>query len=229
MSLPGWLSTGEHAKTPPDLGLVLLALAIAFLGGQVLAWVYLFTHRAQAKVGSIVNALVVLPVLVALMMLILQDNLVTAFGMMGVFALVRFRNVLGDTHDTTYILATVMVGMAAGTQRFSLAIIGCAVVAAILLYLSAAGFTARIRHDTLLHLTWTRPSGELDALQALIARHGRNLECTAQRARETGGSDLSFRLLLRDPAKLELMLAELRALGGVDRLTSFRADKENAA
>lgn len=227
MNLPSWLNPGGHV--PLELSRVLLAICIAFLGGHVLAWVYLFTHREQPMPGSLVNALVVMPVLVALMMLIMQDNLITAFGMMGVFAIVRFRNVLSDTHDTTYVLSAIMLGLATGTQRFSLAIVGCIAVAAILLYLSGVGFNARIRHDTVLHLHWARPATEIAALNALLDRHGRNAECTALRARETGGSDLSFRLLLRDPSKLELMLTELRSLGGVDRLTSFRADRENAA
>ena len=84
----------------------------------------MLTHRGQSLPRSLVNSLVVMPVLVALVMLVLQENIVTAFGMMGVFAIVRFRNVLADTHDTTYVLAAIMIGMAAGTQRFSIAVVG---------------------------------------------------------------------------------------------------------
>jgi hypothetical protein len=45
------------------------------------------------------------------------------------------------------------------------------------------------------------------------------------RARESGGCDVAYLVLLRDSAKLEALLAELGALEGVQRLNSFRADK----
>jgi hypothetical protein len=229
MNLTDWLAQGDNAHAALDVPIVLLALCLAFLGGHVLAWVYIHTHPGQTAGRSLISSLVVMPVLVALVMLVLQDNLVTAFGMMGVFAIVRFRNVLNDTHDTTYVLAAIMLGMAAGTQRFSIAIVGCAVVAVILLYLSWTGLGSRARHDTILHLHWGRPSGELPDLNSLLDRYGRNSECTAHRARETGGSDLSFRLLLRDPGQLDQLLADLRACNGVSRLTSFRAEDKAEA
>lgn len=224
MNFTDWLVQGDSASAALDLPAVLLALAISFLGGHVLAWVYMLTHRGQSLPRSLVNALVVMPVLVALMMLVLQDNLVTAFGMMGVFAIVRFRNVLADTHDTTYVLASIMIGMAAGTQRFSIAVIGALTIALILIYLWLTGLGTRLRHDLVLHLHWSRAANELEELNSLLGRFGRNAECTAHRARETGGSDLSYRLLLRDPAQLDYFLGELRGLGGVSRLTSFRAE-----
>ena len=230
MNLTDWLVRGDSAAAALDLPAVLLALCTSFLGGHVLAWVYMLTHRGQSVPRSLVNALVLMPMLVALMMLVLQDNIVTAFGMMGVFAIVRFRNVLADTHDTTYVMAAIMIGLAAGTQRFSIAIIGTVSIALILVYLWLTGLGSRVRHDTVVHLHWARPATEIEELNALLGRFGRNVECTAHRARDTGGSDLSYRLLLRDPGQLDNLLGELRAMPGVSRLTSFRAeDKGDAA
>ena len=68
--------------------------------------------------------LVLLPPIVCLVMMVLTNNLITAFGMMAVFAIVRFRNILRDTLDTTYILISLVIGMAAGTQKFASAVWG---------------------------------------------------------------------------------------------------------
>jgi hypothetical protein len=224
--LSSWLFPGEQMRAPLDLSVVLLSLGIAFLGGQTFAWVYLATHSGRSAPRSLVNTVVVLPVLVALMMLVLQDNLVTAFGMMSIFAIVRFRNVLSETHDTTYVFAAIMLGVAAGTQHFSIALVGCLSVSAILFYLSLVSFDRRITHDLVLHLHWTRPPAELPVLNALISRHGRNTECTSFRSREAGGCDLSYLLLLRDPSGVERMLAELNALEGVQRVNTFKGQDE---
>jgi fumarate reductase subunit D len=73
-----------------------------------------------------------MPVIVALVMIVLANNLVTAFGLMAVFAIVRFRNILRDTLDTAYVLAVIVLGMACGMQKFATAVLGCAAIAAVL-------------------------------------------------------------------------------------------------
>ena len=227
MDFNEWLLNADNARAPVDVRLILMTLGLAFLGGQIFAWVYLATHRGGNAPRSLVNAIVVMPVLVALMMLVLQDNLVTAFGMMGIFAIVRFRNVISETHDATYVFAAIMLGVAAGTQRFTIAVLGCVTVSTILLYLAAVGFDNRVTHDLVLHVYWKRSAAELEALNRLISKHGKNTECTSFRTRESGGSDLSYLLLLRDPRGLDKMLSELNQLDGVEKVNSFRADKEN--
>jgi hypothetical protein len=49
---------------------------------------------------------------------------------MAIFAIVRFRNILRDTLDTTFILSAIVLGMAAGAMKFAAAAIGVVVVCA---------------------------------------------------------------------------------------------------
>ena len=97
---------------------MILGLLLAFAGGHVIAWVYMWTHTGLSYSRSFVNSLILLPIVVALVMMVLANNLVTAFGLMAVFAIVRFRNILRDTLDTTYVLCVIVIGMAAGTLCF---------------------------------------------------------------------------------------------------------------
>src|SRR5690349_4530149 len=130
-----WFLRGDYASAPMNAPVVLLALLLAFLGGHLVAWVYMLTHTGLSYSRSFVNSLVVIPTAVCMVMLVLSNNLITAFGMMAVFAIVRFRNILRDTLDTTYIMSSLVVGMAAGTMKFSTAIIGCLLTAFVMLYL----------------------------------------------------------------------------------------------
>ncbi len=229
MNLTDWLVQGDNATTSLDLTLVLLALCLSFLGGHVFAWVYQLTHGGLTVSRSFVHTLVVMPLLVTLVMLSLHDNLVTAFGMMSVFAIVRFRNVLINPSDTVYVLGAIVFGLASGTQRFSLAIIGGVIVNATLYYLSKTGFGDRLRQGMLLNLHWDRPPTELGDLDSLLKTYGYNVECTSHRAHDSGGTDLSYRLLLRDPAQFDPLLAELNSLEGVTRVTSLRAEDQPVA
>ena len=121
------LLQGDYGSAPTNWPVVVLGLLLAFACGHVIAWVYIFTHSGLSYSRSFVNALVMMPVIVSLVMSVLSNNLITAFGMMAVFAIVRFRNILRDTLDTTYVLTVIVIGMAAGSQKFASAVIGCGI------------------------------------------------------------------------------------------------------
>ena len=118
------LLQGDYGLAPTSFQALLLAMLLAYLCGQLIAWVYVFTHSGVSYSRSYVVSLIVLPVLVALVLMVMSNNLVTAFGLIAVFAVVRFRNVLRDTLDTCYVLAAIILGTACGTQKFSSAVIG---------------------------------------------------------------------------------------------------------
>jgi hypothetical protein len=223
-----WILRGDYALVPINLPTLLLGLLLAFLCGQTVAWVYIITHSGLSYSRSFVNSLVVMPILVSLVMQVLNNNLVTAFGLMAVFAIVRFRNILRDTLDTSYVLSVIVLGMACGTQKFATAIVGCAVVSLVFLALWYTAFGSRHRYDLLLNLHWARPLADLIELNRLLSRHSLKAHCASQRSNEGyEGTDLSYRLLLRNTERVEDLLREIRELNGVSRVTSLKAEDES--
>ncbi|MDO8545219.1 MAG: DUF4956 domain-containing protein [Opitutaceae bacterium] len=222
------LLQGDYGIAPTSFQTVLLAMLLAFLMGQLIAWVYMFTHSGVSYSRSFVMSLILMPVIVALVLMVLSNNLVTAFGLMAVFAIVRFRNILRDTLDTSYVLAVIVLGMACGTQKFSTAIVGTLVIVALMLYLWFTAFGSRHRYDLILNLQWSRSVGELSALERLLARHSFKAQC-ANRHFDSGseGTALSYRLLLRDPERVNELLRELAMLPGVDQVSSMKAEDES--
>jgi len=219
---------GDSAAVPTNVPAMILGLLLAFAGGHVIGWVYMFTHTGLSYSRSFVNSLIVMPIVVAMVMTVLSNNLVTAFGLMAVFAIVRFRNILRDTLDTTYILCVIVIGMAAGTMKYTTAIFGCLLLATILCYLWFTSFGTRQRYDTIINLHWARPPSELSDLRSLFQRHSRKAICASQRSHEGyEGTDLSYRLLMRDPDRLEELLMELRGMQGVSRVTGLKAEEES--
>jgi hypothetical protein len=226
--MANWLFHGDFATAPDDLSGMLLGLMLAFLCGHVIAWVYMLCHSGLSYSRSFVNALVVLCLIVAVVMIVMANNLLVAFGLMAVFAIVRFRNVLRDTLDTTYILASITVGMACGTRKFSTGVIATALFAGLMLYLHWSQFGTRHRYDLILNLHWGRAPAELPQLAELLDRHARRLQLASQRS-NVGyeGTDLSYRLLLRDARRLDELVTELKSFPGVTRVTSLKAEDES--
>jgi hypothetical protein len=219
---------GDFAAAPTNVPAMVLGLLLAFAGGHAIAWVYMITHSGLSYSRAFVNSLIVIPTIVAMVMTVLSNNLVTAFGLMAVFAIVRFRNILRDTLDTSYVLVVIVIGMAAGTFKFSTAIIGCVLTVAIMLYLWSTSFGARQRYDVIVNLHWARPPTELPDLNKMLHRHSLRTICASQRSHEGfEGTDLSYRILLRDPGRMDQLLMELRSMQGVTRVTGLRAEEES--
>jgi hypothetical protein len=223
-----WLLRGDYGLVPTNYSALLLALLLAFLAGHTISWIYMVTHSGLSYSRSYVSTLIILPVIVALVMMVLSNNVVLALGLMAIFAMVRFRTILRDSLDTAYILAVVVIGLACGTQKFATAVVGCIFTALIMLYFWSSSFGMRHRYDVIINLHWSRPLGELPDLSQLLHRHSRKARCASQRSNEGyAGTDLSYRLLLRDPTRAEDLLTELRSLKGVSRVTSLQAEDES--
>lgn len=222
------LLQGDYGSAPTSFQALLLALLISFLCGQLLAWVYVFTHSGISYSRSFVVSLIVLPVLVALVLMVMSNNIITAFGLIAVFAVVRFRNVLRDTLDTCYVLGAIILGTAGGTQKFSSAVIGCAALSILFIFLWATASGTRHRFDLILNVKWMRSAAEIAALGRLLQRHCLRVHVANQHfGQGVEGIDLSYRLLLRNPARAAEMLQEIAALPGVERVSSVQAADES--
>jgi len=63
----------------------------------------------------------VLSMVVCGIMMLLQDSLARAFGLVGVVAAVRFRNTLKDTKDAVYVFLAIGIGMGCGLRVYHVA------------------------------------------------------------------------------------------------------------
>ena len=223
-----WLQFGDTSPLPTDLPTLGLALLLAYMSGQLIAWVYMYTHSGLSYSRNFVSSLIIIPITVALVMMVLDNNLVTAFSLLAVFAIVRFRNILRDTLDTVYILTLIVVGMAAGTQKFTTAVLGTLFAALVLVFIWFTNFGARQRYDLILNLRWALPLSRLSDLQDFLKRHSLKTVLASQRSGgELNATHLSYRLRLRDPDRVDLLLDEITQVDGVSDVSSLRAEDES--
>jgi uncharacterized membrane protein YhiD involved in acid resistance len=221
-----FLRFGDPTASPPT-ETVLLSLLLGFVLGQIIGWVYMATHTTPSYSSSFVASLVVLPVIVSLMMILMAGSLFIAFGLLAVFAVVRFRNVLKDTRDTTYILWAIVEGMAVGTFRYSTALVGAGCVVLVLLYLWLTEFGVRHRFDAALSVSVpVDVAGVRERLEQILHRFSDRTILTGERLSADARNILSYRLLLRDPARRGELRAELAAAGDVQELSFYLQEDE---
>src|SRR5580700_1629367 len=146
-----------HSVWPgnPDPRILVFIMVMAFAVGMFIGFIYMWTHDALSYSRTFVSALAVMPMIVSMLMLSMAGNIFVAFGLLGVFGVVRFRNVLKDTRDTIFILWAIMEGVAIGTTRFSTGAMGALGIGAAFFCLRLISFGTRLRYDAVLSLRVT--------------------------------------------------------------------------
>src|SRR6187397_3039586 len=107
--------TGPVPQFQP-LMLIVIAVTSAFLLALPVAWVYMFTRQRKGYRASDVQALVLMPVVVAGVVVLVKNSLPLAFSLAGIVAAVRFRTNLEDSKDATFIFLATALGLACGVQ-----------------------------------------------------------------------------------------------------------------
>jgi uncharacterized membrane protein YhiD involved in acid resistance len=205
---------------------VLLALLLAFLLGQLVAWTYVRTHSGLSYSRSFTQSLVVMAVVVALLMTVIGDSIVTAFGLLGALALVRFRNVLKDTRDTVFILVSIVVGIAIGTERFVTGIVGCVVMLGIMWYLDVVSFGTLSRFDGYLTLRLAAREAPRLECEAVMRRYCRSSRQISKRQSGDGeDAEVVYQVGLRDRTRDDELMEALQKVGGVSSASVLLRDE----
>jgi hypothetical protein len=143
-SITGWLPIGgveqliaQPSKNPLhaaeavrsahvyNLGQSLFWLTVAIVGAVLVAlpvsWVYMGIRNDQEYDQSLINTILVLPMVVTGIVIIVQNSLALAFSLAGIAGAVRFRNSLKSSGDALFILLAVAIGLSAGIGAVELA------------------------------------------------------------------------------------------------------------
>jgi hypothetical protein len=114
-----------RAEHVGNLGDSLFWLSVAIVGALLCAlpvsWVYMAVRSGGEYDQSLVNTLLVLPMVVTGIVIIVQNSLALAFALAGIAGAVRFRNSLKSSGDALFILCAVAIGLSAGIGAVELA------------------------------------------------------------------------------------------------------------
>ena len=100
---------------------LVVAIIAAILVSLPVSWTYMAVRGGHEYDQSLVNTIIVLPMVVTGIVIIVQNSLALAFSLAGIAGAVRFRNSLKSSGDALFILLAVGTGLAAGIGAIELA------------------------------------------------------------------------------------------------------------
>ncbi len=205
---------------------VLLSLLLAFVLGQILAWVYYITHSGLSYSKSFVQSLIVITVVIAMVMAVIGNNIITAVGLMGALAIIRFRNIIKDTRDIAFIFSALVIGMASGSHRYATAMLGTLVICLIFIYLHIADFGTHTPHNGFLRFTLKGPITSDHPMIRILDRFCHNYTLLSRQDTGFGDSvEYAYQLLVRHSTRNEQMLAEMDNIEGVENINLTMQEK----
>ncbi len=108
------------ATTPLDEVTLAITVGVAMIASILLslpvAWVYLLTRAKRGYQQSVVQLLIILPLVVSGIVLLVKYSITLAFSLAGIVAAVRFRNTLDDSKDAVYVFLATALGLAAAVN-----------------------------------------------------------------------------------------------------------------
>lgn len=106
--------------------LMSVAIALTLLIMVPIVWVYRASQigvTSKKKDATVLETLVVLPVIITGIVLIIQNSIALAFGLAGIVAGVQYRNRLALSVDAAYLFAAIAIGLASGIEAVGIGMI----------------------------------------------------------------------------------------------------------
>ena len=115
----------------------LACIGTAFVLGLIIAIVHMKTTKTSSH---FVTTLTILPILVAMAILLVNGNLGAGVATVGVFSLVRFRSIPGNSKSLLSVFFAMAIGLAVGTGYLAFAALFTVIVSLIIVVLSVINF-----------------------------------------------------------------------------------------
>jgi uncharacterized membrane protein YhiD involved in acid resistance len=200
---------------------ILLNLALAFLLGLFVAWVYKHTHRQLTVSFTFVNTLVLLSLIMTLVIMVIGNNIARAFGLAGAMSIIRFRTVVKDTRDTAFVFYSLSTGMACGTSNLVLAVLGTLLIGlfAGVLHWTRHGATGRDAFVLSFDLVPSAGGEGRPQYEEVFARHLHAHSLMSAKSVRLGERvNHTYQVYLQDPEQVTALVEDLSALEGIHRV-----------
>ena len=208
----------ERVDAVPLLDMA-LALVLACLVGLFVVFVYRRTYSGVMYSASFGATLVALTLVTTLVILAVSSNVLLSLGMVGALSIVRFRTPVKEPLDSVFLFWCIAAGIVLAAGLIPRALLGSAVIGAVLL-----AFSARRNVDRPYLLVMRAASEEVaQAAESLVRERARAASLKSKTV-EPDYIELDFEVRLR--GEDSTLVDELAASEGVSNvaLVSYNGD-----
>lgn len=207
----------DNLNTQLD-SLVAIALVVmisSVILGIALAYFYMFIKREDGYVSDFPWTMAIMPPVVAVLIIMLANNLAAGIAVGGLFALTRFRSNQRNTEDIAYVLLTVVIGVIAGTGYVAFALIFTLFMMAVILVLYFLRFGKTSEKNLALRIVVPESLNYENLFDDLLKKYCLSYAINRVRTIDFGTLfELTYHIVIKKSTKQKDMLDELRQRNG---------------
>ncbi|MEZ4743223.1 MAG: DUF4956 domain-containing protein [Bdellovibrionota bacterium] len=131
---------------------ITLALIIPFLLSFPATWIYQKSQLSNSYSTAFIHSFFLFSSLSSILTLLIGNNLARAFGLIGAFSIIRFRNALKSPIDAVYIFWALCIGMACGSGSYLAAIAITITIGSMSFFLKFSQYGVKKRIESIIRI-----------------------------------------------------------------------------
>ena len=197
---------------------MVINMIAALVIGILVSITYRMTHKGLSYSQSFSQTVVFITLVVAIVMMVIGGSLARAFALVGALSIIRFRTVLKDTKDMSYIFGALALGMAAGTSNYFLAGAGTVVVIAVAFILYKTNFGAVYKSEFILRFRFLRSGDSKGYLEAIDAACRRSDLLHMEPSGDNHSVSLTYDVALKDDISADDLTNQMGQLDHIEEI-----------
>ena len=204
-----------NAYTPTEM---IINMMVALALGIIIAMVFKSTHKGLAYSQSFTITIVFITLIVAIVIMVIGSSLARAFALVGALSIIRFRTVVKDTKDTSYVFAGLAVGMAAGTSNYFLAGSATVVISLLAIILHKTNFGALYKSEFILRFNFDQTQNSTTYLEIIGKFSKRSNMLHVESAPDGRHLQLAYDIVLNEGATAQELIEEFSQIEGASEI-----------
>jgi ABC-type sugar transport system permease subunit len=205
-------NTAAESLTLSSTLLILLSSLALGLG---ISLVYRQTHKNEVYSASFTIALIMLPAIIAMIILLVGNNVARAFSLAGAFSLIRFRSAPGDSKDIAYVFFSLGVGLACGMGYIGYAALFAVILCAVMMILTLVQFGQKRVSPMRLKIVVPEDLDYHGVFEEILTEYTHTFKLSKIKTTEFGSLfELTYEVMLKDLKDSKPFIDKLRCQNG---------------
>lgn len=193
---------------------LLIVLASLFLGLVVSFAYYLITDNRNRSASFIVS-LIILPAIVSIVIILVGENVARAFSLAGIFTLVRFRSLPGDSRDISFVFLSMAVGLTVGLGYVTLGAAVTIILGAAIVIVSKLGYGVPKQREKRLKITIPEDMNYENAFDDVFTKYTKHCEMIKVKTTNMGTLfELVYEIMMKDGMSEKEFIDAIRCRNG---------------
>ncbi|MBC3796999.1 DUF4956 domain-containing protein [Acetobacterium tundrae] len=198
-----------------SVGSTLKIIFTSLIMGLFISIVYIKTQGKDGYSPGFTITLIMLPAIIAIIILLVGNNIARAFSLAGAFSLIRFRSAPGDPIDISYVFFTLAVGLACGMGYIAYGVLFAIILCIVMVILSTTKYAKPKTRNMQLKITIPEDLDYQDCFDDILLQYTQSYKVQRVKTCDFGALfEIVYTLCLKEDINQKEFIDKLRCRNG---------------